>query len=138
MFGKKRAPWPWIAAIIGLGSTGCMKNTYATGLNYGGGAYTQQASFYLWGLVGEHTVDLNQVCPGGAAWFQNYRSFGDSLIGLVTCGIYQPVTIEVRCASGQAFLAVPDPQEGVTWFYQLDKQGQPMVPVADACAEGAR
>lgn len=109
------------AALVG---TGCYKNTYVTGLGTDGGAYTQKASFFLWGLVGRHTVDMNQVCPGGVGWFQNRWTFGDGFIGCITLGIYQPVTIEVRCNSGQAWMAVPDPTEGLTWFYELDGDGQ--------------
>lgn len=116
--------------VASLGGTGCMKNTYMTGKAMGGGVYTQKASFFLWGLVGEKTVDLNQVCPGGAAWFQNRRTFGDGLVGCITCGLYQPVTLEVRCASGQSYLAVPDPEEGVTWFYEMDPAGNLVEPVA--------
>lgn len=131
MLGKTRAALVTTLAVAALGSTGCMKNTYTTGQSYGGGIYTQKASFFLWGLVGEKTVDLNQVCPSGAAWFQNRTSFGDSAVGCITCGLYQPVTLEVRCASGQGYLAVPDPEEGVTWFYELDEQGDLVEPLAD-------
>lgn len=118
--------------VVGLAGTGCMKNTYMTGKAYGGGVYTQKASFFLWGLIGEKTVDLNQVCPNGAAWFQNRRSLGDGVVGCITCGLYQPVTLEVRCAGGQSYLAVPDPEEGVTWFYALDEQGQLQEPATEA------
>jgi len=111
-----RLPRPAALAALALtlGTAGCMKNTYVTNRQLGGGIYTQKASFYLWGLVGEKTVDLHQVCPGGVAWFQNRMSVGDSLVGCITCGLYEPVTIEVRCAGGQAYLAVPDVPEGVT------------------------
>ncbi|MCK6506498.1 Bor family protein [Myxococcota bacterium] len=117
-----RAALASTALLFGLTGTGCLKNTYMTGRPYGGGVYTQKAQFFLWGLVGEKTVDLNQVCPGGAAWFQNRRTLDDLVVSCFTCGLYQPVTLEVRCAGGQSYLAVPDPEEGVTWFYALDEQ----------------
>lgn len=117
-------------AIAALGAlsmgTGCYKNTYTTGLPHGGGVYSQKASFFLFGLVGQHTVDIKQVCPDGVSWFQNRVDVVDGIIGCVTCGLYQPVTIEVRCSSGQAWLAVPDAEEGVTWFHPLDEDGQPL------------
>lgn len=122
-----RSPLSAMPALLLL--SGCMKNTYMTGRSYGGGAYTQKAHFFLYGLIGEKTVDLNQVCPDGTAWFQNRRTFGDGLVSCITCSIYTPVTIEVRCASGAAWLAVPDPEENVTWFYEMP---------ADAAEEGAR
>lgn len=108
--------------LVALLGSGCMKNTYMTGQSYGGGTYTQKASFFIYGLIGEKTVDLNQVCPQGVAWFQNRRTIGDSLVSCITCSLYTPVTIEVRCAGGAAYLAVPDAGEGVTWFYEQDAQ----------------
>lgn len=111
------------AACAGLLATGCYKNTYVTDLGMGGGAYTQKASFFLWGLVGRHTVDLAPVCPDGVGWFQNRWTFLDGFVGLITFGLYQPVTIEVRCATGQAWLGLPDEDAGGTWLYALDEDG---------------
>lgn len=115
-------------ALAALGAlamgTGCYKNTYITGEPHGGGVYTQKASFFIFGLVGQKTVDIQQVCPNGVSWFQNRMDFVDGLIGCVTCSLYTPVTIEVRCSSGQSYLAVPDAREGVTWIHPLDEDGQ--------------
>lgn len=108
-----------LGALVLMGS-GCMKNTYITGKAQGGGVYTQKAGFFLWGLVGQKTVDMGQVCPGGVAWFQNRRDFIDGVVGCVTCGLYQPVTIEVRCSGGQSWLAVPDAEQGLTWFHPIE------------------
>ena len=114
--------------VSAMTSTGCLKNTYVTNLPMGGGIYTQKAPFYLWGLVGEKTVDLRQVCPNGVTWFQNRQQFGDGLLSLITLGIYDPITIEVRCAGGQSYLAIPDASDRRTWFYATDDQGQLLQP----------
>ncbi len=111
---------PLALGALALWGSGCMKNTYVTTKPSGGGTYTQKASFFINGLIGEKTVDLNQVCPQGVSWFQNRKTIGDSVVGCLTCALYTPLTIEVRCAGGGAFLAVPDPGEGVTWFYPQD------------------
>lgn len=106
-------------ALSLLATSGCYKVTHTTGASPTGAPITQKASFFLFGLIGEADVDLKQLCPSGVAWFQNRAEVGDSIIGCVTCGLYQPMTIEVRCSSGKAFLAVPDAEQNVTWVYDL-------------------
>lgn len=108
-----------VLAAAALG-TGCYRNTYTTGLPQGGGTYVQKAPFFLWGLVGQKDVDMRRVCPNGVAWFQNRATFVDGLLNLVTFGIYSPLTIEVRCSSGQAYLLEPDEERGITWVTPLD------------------
>ncbi len=107
------------ALAIAVAASGCYKNTYMTTKPQGGAIHTQKAVFFLWGLVGEENVDLKSICPQGVAWFQNRMEPVDWVLGCLTCGIYQPLTVEVRCASGSAYLAVPDVDQNVTWFYDL-------------------
>ncbi len=111
---------PTAALLAAALSTGCYRNTYTTGLSQGGGTYVQKAPYFLWGLIGQKDVDMTDVCPDGAAWFQNRADFVDGLLTIVTLGIYTPLTIEVRCSSGQAFLLEPDEDRGITWVTPLD------------------
>lgn len=112
-----------LAALMMASSTGCYKNTYTTGQPVGGSTHTVKASFFIAGLVGDATVDLDQLCPGGVAWFQNRMDPVDAILNVVTCSIYSPLTIEVRCASGQSYMAIPDEDAGLTWIYTLDEDG---------------
>lgn len=114
-----------LSALMIVSSSGCYKNTYTTGQPMGGSIHTLKATYFIAGLVGDASVDLDQLCPGGVAWFQNRMEPVDWVLGTVTCAIYTPLTIEVRCASGQAYMAIPDEDEGLTWIYTIDEDGMP-------------
>jgi len=102
----------------------CYKNTYTAGAPSGGGNHTVHAQFFLYGLLGSETVNLSQLCPSGVAWFQNRMEVSDALLSCVTCSLYTPLTIEVHCASGAAWIAVPDELQQLTWVYPLDEAGE--------------
>ena len=112
-----------MATLVMGSSAGCLKNTYTTGQPMGGAIHTIKASYSMMGVVGDATVDLDELCPGGVAWFQSRVEPVDLIITIVTLTISSPVTIEVRCASGQAWMAVPDVEQDMTWIYALDEAG---------------
>jgi hypothetical protein len=61
--------------------------------------YQDSKPFFLWGLVGDHTVDVSQVCTNGeATQMQTQHTFLDGLLGFVTLGIYAPRTAKVWCS----------------------------------------
>lgn len=83
-------------------ATGCYTARYQTSLAGGGARSEEKGHYFLWGLIGEKTVNLKQVCPNGAARWMNQQSFVDGLLGAITIGIYIPRTIEIECAGGKA------------------------------------
>jgi hypothetical protein len=104
----------WATAALSL-LPGCMASTYRTGLPPGGEKHLESARYHLWGLMGDKTLDMTQVCPNGVAQWRDYVTLGDLLITCVACGglIYGSETIEIECANlpGTApttFLLVPD------------------------------
>jgi hypothetical protein len=115
----------WAALLLASTAIGCHRVSYVTGLPAAGDPYTEKASFFLFGLIGTADVDLARVCPDGVAGFQNRMQVDDALLFCMTCSLYTPMTIEVYCASGQAWLAVPDPEQEVTWVYELDDPPPP-------------
>jgi hypothetical protein len=108
-----------LTLVLPLVGTSCYKNTYSTGKPAAGEYHKEKVGFFIYGLIGEADVDLAQICPSGVAWFQNRMDIPDSLVSCLTCNIYTPMTVEVKCASGSAFLAVPDPEYHVTWVYDM-------------------
>ncbi len=112
------------ALLAAAAAGGCYKNTYTTGQPIGGATHTVKANFFIYGLIGETTVNVDALCPNGVAWFQNRMDVPDALLSCITCSLYTPLTIEVRCASGQAWLAVPDDEESMTWIFALDEEGE--------------
>lgn len=60
--------------------------------------YEEQKEFWLFGLVNEHAVDVKPICSGGKVeQMQTQSTFVDSLIGVVTLGIYTPRSVRVWC-----------------------------------------
>ena len=61
--------------------------------------YTERKNFWLVGLVGEHYVDTSKICRNrSVTQMQVQKTFGNSLVGLLTLGIYSPVTAKVWCS----------------------------------------
>jgi hypothetical protein len=68
-----------------------------TGAPRGPVVYEEWHSYYLWGSIGEHRIDITRVCPSGNATISRGRSFMNQLAADLTLGIYSPMTITIRC-----------------------------------------
>ncbi len=53
--------------------------------------------FYLFGLVGEHTLIMKDYCKKGVSHIREQNTFGDSFVTAITLGIYAPRTIQIYC-----------------------------------------
>lgn len=128
-----------LAAIIpGLlaALTACSPVTYQTGLKMAGESHIESQIFFLWGLIGESNVFLDQICPSGVAWFQSRHTFVDGLIGTFTIGLVHPLTVEVVCSDGQAWRATPE-GEGA-WVASVDPLSiEPVGPLPPLPFDGA-
>lgn len=64
-------------------------------------SYQDSKAFFLWGLVGEHHVDVLRICNGKEpVQMQSQQTFTDGLLGVVTLGIYSPHSTKVWCNRG--------------------------------------
>lgn len=121
---------PLLLSTLGLAAlVGCMKHSYSTGAPPGGTVHTQQAKFYVAGLVGDNTIDLSKLCPNGVAKVQNRLEVKDYCLTACTFSLYAPLTVEVECAGGGAYLLTPDEAEGRTAVAPL-ASAAPMLEVA--------
>jgi len=60
--------------------------------------YLDSKPFYLWGLAGEHRIDVLKICnKKEPLQMQSQQTFSDGLLTLVTLGIYAPHTAKVWC-----------------------------------------
>jgi hypothetical protein len=60
--------------------------------------YLDSKPFYLWGLSGEHRVDVLKVCnKNEPLQMQSQQTFSDGLLSLITLGIYAPHTMKIWC-----------------------------------------
>lgn len=61
-------------------------------------SYMDSKAFFFWGLVGNHNVDVNEVCEGSnVIQMQTVMTASDYLLGLPTLFIYAPRTAKVWC-----------------------------------------
>ncbi len=65
-------------------------------------SYIDSKPFYFWGLVGEHSIDVNEVCDGAeVAQMQTVITVSDWVLGALTFGIYSPRTAKVWCVEDE-------------------------------------
>ncbi len=79
---------------------GCYHATIETGLPPS--AQTLEKSFasgWIYGLVPPSTVETASRCPNGASKVETQLSFVNSLVNIITFGIYTPMSIKVTCAA---------------------------------------
>jgi hypothetical protein len=93
-------------AVVGLLccalASGCYSVTYKNpALPPNGVVHDGKTKFYLLALVGNATVPLWQLCPGGVSRLETGLSFGDLVLSVITIGIYTPRSYEVECGGGK-------------------------------------
>jgi hypothetical protein len=99
-------------ALALLASTGCETVSYKSNLPPNGPTHEEHADFFLCGLAGEKTVDLDALCPQGVARWSNQASVPDVLLSIITFAIYTPRTIHVDCSRGLSWELTTDPSTG--------------------------
>jgi hypothetical protein len=89
------------ALLVGAAAvTGCWHATVETGLPAGPQTISQRwASVWLWGLVPPKTVAASSQCTSGVAKVETQLSFLNSVVHILTLGIYTPMDIRVTCAA---------------------------------------
>ena len=58
------------------------------------------ASGWIYGLVPPKTIETAAKCPNGVSKVETQLSFVNQLVGLLTLGIYTPMSIKATCAEG--------------------------------------
>ena len=89
-----------LLALLAVLSTGCYHATINTGRPVGTTTINQPwALSFIYGLVPPATVETATKCPSGVAVVETQHSFLNGLIGVLTVGIFTPMTITVTCAA---------------------------------------
>lgn len=90
-----------IMALVVLSMLGCSTVTVRTDGKPEASVpptYEKQYTYWWWGLKGEYSVNIREVCAGKSLeQIQTVHSLIDSLSGLFTLGIYAPRTARVWC-----------------------------------------
>lgn len=61
-------------------------------------------STFLFGLVPASEINTAAKCPGGVATVETQQTFVNGVVGVLTLGIYTPVSVRITCASRSASL----------------------------------
>lgn len=90
------------AALLALVlAAGCYKATFIRDPSAQRGIeHDEWESYFIFGIVGEQTLDVRQFCPDGrVAQVQTGANFGTGLVTGLTLGIYAPRKVYVTCAA---------------------------------------
>ncbi|WP_371189499.1 Bor family protein [Thalassotalea maritima] len=61
-------------------------------------SYQESKHFFLWGLAGEHRVNVTEICGDQkVTQMQSQQTFIDGVLGIVTLGVYAPHSVKVWC-----------------------------------------
>lgn len=60
--------------------------------------YQETKNYFFWGLAGEHTVDVTDICGArDVEQVQSQMTFMNGFLGTLTFGLYAPRTAKVWC-----------------------------------------
>jgi len=88
-----------LAVTVLLAVSGCYTATIDTGRKPSTVVMQKNwAHGWIYGLVPPSTVETASKCTDGVAKVMTQLSFANQLVGILTVGIYTPMTIKVTCA----------------------------------------
>ena len=98
---KKMVMTMGMVALL-LATSGCFKHTYTVGSGAPSGrvVYDHWHNHWVFGLVGDKNVPLEEICTSGNATIHEELSFLNGLVAAFIGAIYTPTTVKVRCDDG--------------------------------------
>jgi len=90
-----------LLAALALGASGCYSTTIKNGKPVGEAPLEGDHRWHH-GFVGGTSeasgpYQLSKICPDGWAEIETETSFSNGLLDVVTFGLYNPQTVEVKC-----------------------------------------
>lgn len=100
-----------LALAVTLGGCGYTYH-FQDGSSLRGTEHDTWASFFLFGLVGHHEVNVRDFCPNGVHEVTTGSNFLTWLVTGVTLGIYAPRKVNIWCSFERTAFAVEFDGEG--------------------------
>ncbi|MBK7584677.1 MAG: hypothetical protein IPI67_31385 [Myxococcales bacterium] len=93
-----------LMTTIALATSGCYSTTIHNGKAVGEAPIEGDQRWHH-GFVGgtaeaSGPYQLAKICPEGWAEIKTHTSFGNGLLDVVSIGLYNPQTVDVKCAAG--------------------------------------
>lgn len=130
-----------VTSMVVLGGAGCYHATVETGATPSTQVIAKPwAAGWVLGLVPPSTVQTAAKCPQGVAKVETQLSFLNQVVGILTIGIYTPMSIEVTCAAskGTADAAQVRPDVAVSQGDGSQAVQGAFMAAAERAAEGQR
>ena len=88
-----------IIAAFAFGAQGCYKHTFNVGQGAPNGkqVYNSWHAHWLFGIIGDKELDIDQICPSGNATIHNEISFVNGLVGALIGVVHYPTTVWIKC-----------------------------------------
>ncbi len=129
----KRTHLVLVAVLLGtLVLPGCYSHTYRTGARPAQAEADHEAwqHHLIFGLVTlSGDVQLNEICPDGAAVIHNRMTLVNGLVMAVTGSIYTPTTVKIWCASAPPQTSLHEVEMEIT--EELIEQARLILPDFD-------
>lgn len=96
----------WLpAAFLVLSSAACYHQIIQTGRSPSATVIDKPwVSTWIFGLVAADPIDTRPLCPTGVAVVTTESSLMNTILGVLTIGIWTPQHVTITCASGTAML----------------------------------
>ena len=72
--------------------------------------YDHWHNHWIFGLVGDDTVAVSEICDSGDATVREQTTFLNGVVQVLIGFIYSPTTVTVQCAGAQEDDSLPAPQ----------------------------
>lgn len=89
-----------LALTLAASTAACAKVTYENPGTTPGMTQSTTGHFLIFGLVGNKTIPVYQMCPSGFHRIQSKFSFVNLLLAALTFNIYTPRSYEITCNAG--------------------------------------
>jgi hypothetical protein len=98
-----------VVLIAGLVSSACYHQVVQTGKPAGSTVIERPwTSTFIFGLVAASEINTASQCPNGVATVETQQSFLNGLVGVLTFGLYTPLTVTITCAGAAPLPEVPE------------------------------
>jgi len=88
-----------VMAILMVATVGCFKHTYQIGAGAPDGdlVYDAWHSHWVFGIIGDETVNVSEVCASGNATIHDEVSFVNGLIASLIGFVWAPTSVTITC-----------------------------------------
>jgi hypothetical protein len=89
-----------LVLVVLIGAAGCHRHSFIVGRGGNLDAqpkYSHWHAHWLFGTIGEETVDVKTVCPSGNATIKDRVSFLNALVAVFIGIVYSPTEVEIYC-----------------------------------------